>query len=207
MRKTVGGCRVCSEAKPNFCKPPSAQPIKETQWFERLDIGFKGPLPSSKKNLYLLTIADEFSCFPFSFPCAKTAIAHFNQLFALFGMPAYIHSDRGAAFMSNELTMFLRQRGVARSRKSVYNAPGNGQSERYNGILWTPVKRAIKSQKLDIAHWECVLSDALHSIRFLLSTATNATPHERLFHFTHRSTFVVSIPTWSSAPGPVFLYF
>jgi len=119
VRKTVGGCRVCSEAKPNFCKPPSAQPIKETQWFERLDIGFKGPLPSSKKNLYLLTIADEFSCFPFSFPCAKTAIAHFNQLFALFGMPAYIHSDRGAAFMSNELTMFLRQRGVARSRKSV----------------------------------------------------------------------------------------
>ena len=52
--------------------------------------------------------------------------------------------------------------------------------------------------------WECVLPDALHSIRPLLCTATNATPHERLFHFTRRSTLGVSIPTWLSAPGPVF---
>ena len=67
--------------------------------------------------------------------------------------------------------------------------------------IWT----AIKSRKLDIAQWECVLPDVLHSIRSLLCTATNGTPHERLFHFTCRSTFGVSIPTWLSAPGPVFL--
>ena len=74
-------------------------------------------------------IVDEYSRFPFAFPCAsvdsKTVIAHFNQLFALFGVPAYIHSDRRAAFMSNELTTFFRQRGIACSRTSVYNAPGN----------------------------------------------------------------------------------
>jgi len=106
VRKTVECCRVCSEVKPNFCKPPSAQLVKATQPFERLSVDFKGPLPSSTKNRYLLTIVDEYSRFPFSFPCAsvdcKTAIAHLDQLFALFGMPAYIHSDRAAAFMSNE---------------------------------------------------------------------------------------------------------
>jgi len=78
----------------------------------------------------------------------------------------------------------LRERDIACSRTSVYNAPGNGQCERYNGIIWTAIKLAIKSRKLDIAQWECVLPDALHSIRSLLCTATNATPHERLFHFT-----------------------
>ena len=98
--------------------------------------------------------------------------------------------------------MLLRQRGIACSRTSVYNAPGNGQCQRY---IWTAIKPVIKSRKLDIAQWECVLPDALHSIRFLLCTATNATPHGRLFHFTRRSTFGVSIPTWLSAPGPVFL--
>ena len=188
MRKTVECCRVCSEVKPNFCKPPSAQLVKATQPFERLSVDFKGPLPSSTKNRYLLTIVDEYSRFPFAFPCAsvdcKTAIAHLDQLFALFGMPAYIHSDRAAAFMSNELTTLLRERDIACSRTSVYNAPGNGQCERYNGIIWTAIKLAIKSRKLDIAQWECVLLDALHSIRSLLCTATNATPHERLFHFT-----------------------
>ena len=107
--------------------------------------------------------------------------------------------------MSNELTMFLRQHGIACSRRSVYNVPGNGQCERYNGIIWTAVKLAIKSRKLDIAHWECVLPDALHSIRSLLCTAMNATPHERLFHSIQRLTFGVSIPTLLSVPGLVFL--
>jgi len=90
-------------------------------------------------------------------------------------MPEYIHSDRVAAFPSNELMMFLRQRGIACSRTSVYNAPGNGQCERCNGIIWTAIKFAIKSRKLDIARGECVWPDALHFIRSLVCTATNAT--------------------------------
>jgi len=70
--------------------------------------------------------------------------------------------------------------------------------------IWTAIKLAITSRKLDIEQWECVLPDVLHSIRSLC-TATNGTPHERLFHFTCRSTFGVSISTWLSAPGSVFL--
>ena len=89
--------------------------------------------------------------------------------------------------------MFLRQHSIACSRTSVYNAPGNGECERCNGIA---VKLAIKSRKQDIPRWECVLPDALHSTRSLLCTTTNATPHERLFQFTRRSTFGVSISTW-----------
>jgi len=107
--------------------------------------------------------------------------------------------------MSNGLTIFLRQHGIACSRTSVCNAPGNGQCERYNGMIWTAIKLATKSRKQDIAQWEGVLPDALHSIRSLPCTATNTTSHERLFHFTCRSTFSVSIPTWLSASGPVFL--
>ena len=89
-----------------LCKLPSAQLVKATQPFERLSVDFKGPLPSSTTSRYLLTIVDEYPRLPFAFPCAsvdsKTVIAYFNQLFALFGMPAYIHSDGRAAFMSNE---------------------------------------------------------------------------------------------------------
>jgi len=70
-RKTVEGCRVSSEVKPNFCKPPLAQLIEATQPLERLSVDFKGPLPSSTKNRYLLTIVDEYSRFPFAFPCAS----------------------------------------------------------------------------------------------------------------------------------------
>ena len=38
-----------------------------------------------------------------------------------------------------------------------------------------------------MSHWERVLPDALHSIRSLLTAATNTTPHERFFNFQRKS--------------------
>ena len=81
---------------------------------------------------------------------------------------------------ANCLRIFLL-RVIACSRTSVYNARGNGQYERYNGIIWTAVKLALKSRNLDSPQWELVLPDALHSIRSLLCIAANQTPHERFF--------------------------
>ena len=154
VRKVVNKCRICAEIKPNFHKPPNAQLVKATQPLERLSLDFKGPLPSSSKNRYILTIVDEFSRFPFAFPCsnidARTVIACLNQLFAIFGMPSYVHTDRAATFLSQELLSFFRRRGIACSRTSVYNAPGNGQCERYNGVIWSAIRLALRSRKLDI---------------------------------------------------------
>ena len=135
----VAKCKVCSELRPNFHKPQMAHVIKATQPFERLSLDFKGPLPTSSKNRYLLTIIDEYSGFPFGFACpnvnAKTIIFCLNQVFVMFGMPACIHSDRGTAFISQKLLRYLRKRGVACSRTSVCNALSNGQCECYNGII------------------------------------------------------------------------
>ncbi|KXJ09520.1 hypothetical protein AC249_AIPGENE11011 [Exaiptasia diaphana] len=68
------------------------------------------------------------------------------------------------------------------------------------------VRLALKSANLPDAKWEMVLPDALHSVRSLLSTATNATPHERFFGFQRRSTHGTSLPTWLQSPGPVLLH-
>ncbi|GFT76014.1 pro-Pol polyprotein [Trichonephila clavipes] len=45
----------------------------------------------------------------------------------------------------------------------------------------------------------------LHSIRSLLCTATNATPHERMFSHPRRSHNGCSIPTWLTKTGPVLM--
>jgi len=66
-------CRICCEIKPRFFKPPQAQLVKSTQPFERISIDFKGPLPSTSQNHYFLTIVDEYSRFPFVYPCADTS--------------------------------------------------------------------------------------------------------------------------------------
>ena len=111
------------------------------------------------------------------FPCSdistSTVIKCLTTLFLLFGMPAYVHSDRGASFMSHELQAFLRGKGVATSRTTSYNPAGNGQVERYNGIVWKAVEMSLKSKNLHTKYWQVVLPDVLHSIRSLLCTATN----------------------------------
>ena len=153
--QTVRDCSMCSELKPNFYKPPAAQ---ATQPFERLSSDFKGRFPSSAKNRYMLAVIDEFS--RFAFPCvsvdAKTLISCLNHLFTLFGMPAYIHSDRGTAFMLHALASYLHRHGDACSNP-----------------IWSAVQLALASRKLAVTQWECVLPDVLHSIRSLLCTAMN----------------------------------
>ncbi|KRX34354.1 Retrovirus-related Pol polyprotein from transposon 17.6, partial [Trichinella murrelli] len=55
---------------------------------------------------------------------------------------------------------------------------------------------ALKSQGLPTEQWPAVLPDALHAVRSLLCTSTNATPHERFLVFSRRSTSGRSIPAW-----------
>lgn len=209
IRKTTQSCQACAECKPSFYKPEPTRLIKATQAFERLNIDFKGPLPSAGQERYLLTILDEFSRFPFAFPCrdmsSQTVINCLCSLFSMFGMPSYVHSDRGTSFMSSELRSFLHSKGIATSRTTSYNPEGNGQVERLNGTLWKTITLALKTRSLPINCWKDVLPDCLHSIRSLLCTATNSTPHERMFSFTRKSTTGPSIPSWLASPGRVLL--
>ena len=106
---------------------------------------------------------------------------------------------------SQEFISYLNKRGVSTNYTSVYNPQGNGQCKRYNAVIWTAVKLFLKTRNLPIEQWQVVLPDTLHSIRSLLCTATNTTPHERLFNFSRRSCLSLSTPTWLSLPGNVLL--
>ena len=53
--------------------------------------------------------------------------------------------------------------------------------------------------------WQLVLPDVLHSIRLLLCTSTNETPHERFMNFSRRASIGSSIPSWLAEPGPVYV--
>ena len=208
VKRVISNCKICAELKPNFYQY-SGRLIKATQPFERLSIDFKGPLPSINRNRYLLTVIDEFSRFPFAFACSdvssSTVIHCLTQIFCLFGMPAYIHSDRGSCFQSSELNKFLLDKGIAMSHTTAYNPQCNGQVERLNGTLWKAINLALKSRNLPPTQWESVLCDALHTLRSLLCTATNCTPHERIFLYARRSTTGTSLPSWLNTPGPVLL--
>ena len=48
------------------------------------------------------------------------------------------------------------------------------------------------------------MTDALNSIRSLLCSTINCTPHERMFRHTHRSVGGMSLPSWLK-PGPIYV--
>ncbi|XP_054287700.1 uncharacterized protein LOC129003432 [Macrosteles quadrilineatus] len=208
VRRTTAQCRICAELKPRFCKYEGTL-IKATAPFERLNLDFKGPIPSATQNKYILTVVDEYPRYPFAFPCrdmtSSTVIEKLKEMFTIFGMPSFIHSDRGTSLMSDELKSFLQTHGVASSHSSAYNPRGNGQVERFNGTIWKTVMLALRTQDLPVKYWESVLPEALHSIRSLLCTSTNTTPHELMFKHPRRSYYGGSVPSWLSQPGPVLL--
>lgn len=111
----------------------------------------------------------------------------------------------GTAFMSNDLKQFLLSNGVACSGTTPYNPQGNGQAERLNGTLWKTIRLFLRARELDNVYWEQVLPSALHSIRSLLCTATNATPHERFFNHPRRTANGESLPVWLMEPGPILM--
>ena len=209
VRHVCNSCTACRELKPSFLKPPQAHIVKATKPFERISIDFMGPKPSVTRNKYILTVIDEFSRFPFMFPCpdlsASTVVNCLKRLFFMFGLPGAIHSDRGANFMSSEVRNYLATLGIAQTRTTPYHPQGNGQCERYNGVLWKSILLTLRTRKLSTSQWETVMDDVLHAARTLLCTATNETPHERIFSFPRRTSFGSQLPSWLLSPGPVYL--
>ena len=58
IRKICSSCSACAKLKPKFHKFEGTL-IKATQPLERLNVDFKGSLPTTSQNRYLLVIIDE----------------------------------------------------------------------------------------------------------------------------------------------------
>ena len=209
VKRTCSSCRVSAELTPRFYIPQKGTLIKATQPFERTAIDFKGPLPTCTRNMYLLVIVDEFSRFPFCYPCpnmySETVIKCLNDLFTLCSVPTCVHSDNARSFLSREIKDFFMERGIATSHCSVYHPTGSSQVERYNKVFWRYVGLVLKSQNLPIESWESVLPNVLHSLRSLLCTAKNATTQELFFNFHRKSCCGLSSLAWLTLPGPVLM--
>jgi len=73
-RKVCQNCRIYAENKPQFHQSqPMTLALHRLGCFNQI-IDPKGPLPSKSRNLYILTYFDEYSRFPFAFPCQNITI-------------------------------------------------------------------------------------------------------------------------------------
>lgn len=172
-------CLTCNECKLRFFKN-NIYLVKARQSFERINNYFRRPLPFATNDKYILTVVDEFSRFPFTFPCAKywaQNLCNKSLWIFIFGMLVYVHWNRGSSLMRTDLKKHLRSTGVTTRHTTPYNPQGNGQCKYYNGTIWKIISLGSKNSELSLTHWETMIPDALCSIRTLINAWTNWTPH------------------------------
>lgn len=113
VKEITKSCKTCAENQPKFYPPNTSKVIKSMQPYESIALDFKGLLLSKTPNKYMLTIIDEYSWFPFTIPYPNLSYAMVIQalcsVFAIFGLLMYIHSDRGASFISKCVQWFLQE--------------------------------------------------------------------------------------------------
>ena len=182
---------VCAETRPRFEKPEDGTLVTSTQPFERLSLDFIGPKatrPGEMKRI--LTVVDEYSRYlealVVEHPDSETVIDVLsNQVFARYGLPNKVHSDRGKAFMSTDIQQFLDGCGIEISHSSKYNPAGNGQNEGYNGELQRLITRIVRENSLDSLDWQQCLGEALFILRSRVCESSGSSPHD-LFFFPFR---------------------
>jgi len=108
--------------------------------FHTIHLDHIGPFVRSKrKHTHILTIIDGFTKFcvlePVRSTSAKGVVKALNQLFAIFGVPSRIISDRGSSFTSHMFKAFCIEYGIKHILNAVATPRANGQCERMNYIV------------------------------------------------------------------------
>ncbi|GJY00371.1 reverse transcriptase domain-containing protein [Tanacetum coccineum] len=96
-------------------------------------IDFMGPFPSSRGNKYILVVVDylskwvEAKALPIN--DARVVCKFLKSLFALFGAPRAIISDRGTHFCNDQFAKVMLKYGVTHRLSTAYHPQTSGQVE------------------------------------------------------------------------------
>lgn len=185
----VQSCRICKLTKPKFYNPPMVPLIAKCP-FECLSVDFVGELPEGFGYKYMLVIVDNYSRYPFVFPLRTMAtsavIECFQKVFAQFGYPDCILSDRGTSFESNEFKKFCSDRGIKKKSTTTYNPKGNSVCERFNQTLKNKIFQALSENAMRRTEWYKVLEYVLLDFRTTVHSTTEFRPVDLLFSFSCR---------------------
>ncbi|GJY76878.1 reverse transcriptase domain-containing protein [Tanacetum coccineum] len=156
--------------------------IQVCEIFDVWGIDFMGPFPSSHGNKYILVAVDyllkwvEAKALPTN--DARVVVKFLKSLFARFGTPRAIISDRGTHFCNDQFAKVMSKYGVTRRLATAYHPQTSGQVEVSNRGLKRILERTIRENR---ASWSDKLDDALWAFRIAFKTPIGCTPYKLVY--------------------------
>ncbi|GJT23597.1 reverse transcriptase domain-containing protein [Tanacetum coccineum] len=109
---------------------------------------------------------------------AHVVVKFLRSLFARFGVPKALISDRGTQFCNSQLEKALQRYGVTHKLSTAYHPQSNGQTEVTNRAIKRILERSVGYNPKD---WSKKLNDALWAFKTAYKIPTWCTPF-RLVH-------------------------
>ncbi|GJZ67168.1 reverse transcriptase domain-containing protein [Tanacetum coccineum] len=145
----------------------------------RCDTYFMGPFSSSRGNKYILVAVDYLSKWvkAKALPTndARVVCKFLKSLFARFGAPRAIISDRGTHFCNDQFAKVMLKYGVTHRLSTAYHPQTSGQVEVSNRGLKRILERTVGENR---ASWSDKLDDALWAFRTAYKTPIGCTPYK-----------------------------
>ncbi|GKB74100.1 reverse transcriptase domain-containing protein [Tanacetum coccineum] len=141
--------------------------------FDVWGLDFMGPFRDSKGNKYILVAVDYVSKWAKAqaLPTndARVVVKFLKGLFARFGVPKPLISDRGTHFCNSQLEKALQKYGVTHKISTAYHPQTNGQTEVTNRAIKRILEWSIGYNPKD---WSEKLNYALWAFRTAYKTPT-----------------------------------
>ncbi|GJV29156.1 reverse transcriptase domain-containing protein [Tanacetum coccineum] len=150
--------------------------------FDVWGIDFMGPFPSSRGNKYILVAVYylsrwvEVKALPTN--DARVVCKILKSLFARFGTPRAIISDRGTHFYNDQFTKVMLKYEVTHRLSTAYHPQTSGQVEVSNHGLKRILERTVGENH---ASWSDKLDDALWAFRTTFKTPIGFTPYKLVY--------------------------
>ena len=201
--KKCGRCRKYEAAPPIVpMKPLTCSGPGELLHVDFTSIEETVPLKEEPVIWNVLVLQDHFSKYVVVYvvkdQTARTAAETLrNGYFGLFGVPAYLVSDRGKAFTGRIITHLCDLYGVQKLRTSPYHAQTNGQVERMNQTVIRMIGKLEEDKK---ACWSEHLPELLLAYNATCSAVTGYSPYYLLFGRRSRIPVDYLFPTLHDSP-------
>ncbi|GKC69310.1 reverse transcriptase domain-containing protein [Tanacetum coccineum] len=155
---------------------------KEYEVFDVWGLDFMGPFLESRCNKYILVAVDYLSKWveAQSLPTndVRVVVKFLRGLFARFGVPKALISDKGIHFCNSHLEKALQKYGVTHKLSTTYHPQSNGQTEVTNRAIKCIQERSVGHNPKD---WSEKLDDALWAFRIAYKTPTGRTPFRLVY--------------------------